>query len=81
MLGLKYEIGGDIWTETEKYAVGHAVYRLQKDCNITDFDKGASHSQVLNLQQTRQFWNLLKMNSESQNNPDQQHLLSEDSEL
>ena len=61
LLNVKAEIKDDILKGTGAYALSHAVYRLQKDCQITDADIGISHCQALGLQQTGQFWKVVKL--------------------
>ena len=61
LLNVKAEIKDDIFKDTGAYALSHAVYRLQKDCQITDADIGISHCQALGLQQTGQFWKVVKL--------------------
>ena len=61
LLNVKFEFEDDIFKGTGGYEVGHAVYKLQKDCNITDLDTGLTHCQALHLRQTGQMWKFLKM--------------------
>ena len=60
LLKVKIDIEDNVLEGTGDYAVAHAVYRLQKVCNITDFDIGSNHCQALDLQQTLQMWKALK---------------------
>ena len=61
LLNVKAEIKDDIFKGTGAYAQAYAVYRLQKDCQITDADIGISHCHALGLQQTGQFWKVVKL--------------------
>ena len=60
LLKVKIDIEDNVLEGTGGYAVAHAVYRLQKVCNITDLDIGSNHCQTLDLQQTLQMWKVLK---------------------
>ena len=60
LLKVKIDIEDNVLEGTGGYAVAHAVYRLQKVCNITDLDTGSNHCQALDLQQTLQMWKVLK---------------------
>ena len=60
LLKVKIDIEDNVLEGTGGYAVAHAVYRLQKVCNITDLDIGYHHCKALDLQQTLQMWKVLK---------------------
>ena len=60
LLKVKIDIEDNVLEGTGGYAVAHAVYRLQKVCNITDLDIGSNYCQALDLQQTLQMWKALK---------------------
>ena len=59
LLNVKIEFEDVFFNGTEGYKIGHAVYKLQKNC--IDLDTALLHCQALNLKQTGQFWKLLKV--------------------